>query len=93
MVEQTSAGRPQRVEPCGSQLEAFSAAAARPPVRLVKLIGYEAMLVCEEVEPLVAALVELKQRTEAQERVSVAGTSGLRWGRSCAAREMSTGLP
>ena len=50
-----------------SRLEEFSAAVAQPPVRLVKLIGDEAMLVCEEVEPLVAALAELKQRTEAEE--------------------------
>jgi adenylate cyclase len=49
------------------KLEEFATAVAQPPVRLVKLIGDEAMLVCEEVKPLVAALIELKDKAEVEQ--------------------------
>ena len=49
-----------------ARLEKLATAVAQPPVRLVKLIGDEAMFVCEEVEPLVAALVELREKAEAE---------------------------
>lgn len=64
LSQQAELGESSRV---ASRLEELSAAVAQPPVRLVKLIGDEAMLVCEEVEPLVTALAELKQRTQADE--------------------------
>lgn len=47
-------------------LEELAGAVARPPVRLVKLIGDEAMLVCEDPGALVAAMLELRESAEAE---------------------------
>jgi adenylate cyclase len=52
-------------------LEELAAAVAEPPVRLVKLIGDEAMFVCEEPDPLVAALLRLNEL--AQDRDNIPG--------------------
>ena len=56
----------ERVDPlelsqAGRQLTAMATDAARPPVRLVKMIGDAAMLVSEEPEPLVEAALALAE--------------------------------
>lgn len=50
-----------------AKLEELAAAVADPPVRLIKLIGDEAMLVSDEDEALVTALVELRERAAAED--------------------------
>jgi adenylate cyclase len=49
------------------KLEALASSVAQPPVRLVKLIGDEAMFVSDEIEPLVSALIDLRERATAEE--------------------------
>jgi adenylate cyclase len=63
LSEQTTAAEAGRI---AGRLEELAGEVAEPPVRLVKLIGDEAMLVCERAHPLVLALVELRDRAEAE---------------------------
>ncbi|HEX6714770.1 MAG TPA: adenylate cyclase regulatory domain-containing protein [Thermoleophilaceae bacterium] len=48
------------------RLTALAADTARPPVRLVKMIGDAAMLVSPEPKPLLDAVLQLLERTEAE---------------------------
>jgi adenylate cyclase len=48
------------------RLEEMASAVAEPPVRLVKTIGDEVMLVSSEAEPMVAAALELIDAAEAE---------------------------
>jgi adenylate cyclase len=50
-----------------SKLEDLATSVAEPPVRLVKLIGDEAMLVSDDLEALVKALTELREQAAKDE--------------------------
>jgi adenylate cyclase len=54
----------------GRQLTALAVDAARPPVRLVKMIGDAAMLVSTEPEPLVQAALDLTAAAEVDDAIA-----------------------
>jgi adenylate cyclase len=67
LVEFTKLGEEIAVEELGlvaGRLEEMATAVAEPPVRLVKLIGDAAMLVCTEAEPMVEAALRLVEASE-----------------------------
>jgi adenylate cyclase len=69
LVEFTRLGEEIAPEELGSvagRFEEMAIEVAAPPVRLVKMIGDAAMLVCAEPEPLLDAVVELVDRAEAK---------------------------
>lgn len=69
LVEFTRLGEEIAPEELGSvagRFEEMAAAAAEPPVRLVKMIGDAAMLVSTEVEPLLNAALELIEMAEGE---------------------------
>jgi adenylate cyclase len=69
LVEFTRLGEEIAPEELGSvagRFEEMAIEVAAPPVRLVKMIGDAAMLVCSEPEPLLGAAVELVERAEAK---------------------------
>lgn len=69
LVEFTRLGEEIAPEELGSvagRFEEMAAAAAEPPVRLVKMIGDAAMLVSTEVEPLLNAALELIEVAEGE---------------------------
>ncbi|HEX7059132.1 MAG TPA: adenylate cyclase regulatory domain-containing protein [Solirubrobacterales bacterium] len=55
---------PEELGLVAGRLEEMATAVAEPPVRLVKLIGDAAMLVCAEGEPLVEATLRLVEASE-----------------------------
>jgi adenylate cyclase len=69
LVEFTRLGEeiaPEELGMVAGRLEEMASAAAEPPVRLVKTIGDEVMLVSSEAEPMVAAALELIDAAEAE---------------------------
>lgn len=60
---------PAELSMAGRQLTGLAVEAARPPVRLVKMIGDAAMLVSTEPEPLLRAALELSEASENDERM------------------------
>jgi adenylate cyclase len=61
---------PDELSAAGRRLTALAVEAARPPVRLVKMIGDAAMLVSPEPEPLLHAALELVDAAEASPDVT-----------------------
>jgi adenylate cyclase len=69
LVEFTRLGEeiaPEELGMVAGRLEEMATAVADPPVRLVKTIGDEVMLVSSEPEPMVAAALELIDAAEAE---------------------------
>jgi adenylate cyclase len=69
LVEFTRLGEeiaPEELGMVAGRLEEMATAVAEPPVRLVKTIGDEVMLVSTEAEPMVAAALELIDAAEAE---------------------------
>jgi adenylate cyclase len=69
LVEFTRLGEeiaPEELGMVAGRLEEMASAVAEPPVRLVKTIGDEVMLVSSEAEPMVAAALELIDAAEAE---------------------------
>ncbi|MGN6664768.1 MAG: adenylate cyclase regulatory domain-containing protein [Solirubrobacterales bacterium] len=69
LVEFTRLGEeiaPEELGMVAGRLEEMASAVAEPPVRLVKTIGDEVMLVSSEAEPMVAAALELISAAEAE---------------------------
>jgi adenylate cyclase len=69
LVEFTRLGEeiaPQELGMVAGRLEEMATAVAEPPVRLVKTIGDEVMLISPEAEPMVAAALELIDAAEAE---------------------------
>jgi adenylate cyclase len=69
LVEFTRLGEeiaPEELGMVAGRLEELAPAVAEPPVRLVKTIGDEVMLVSSEAEPMVAAALELINAAEAE---------------------------
>jgi adenylate cyclase len=69
LVEFTRLGEeiaPEELGMVAGRLEEMASAVAEPPVRLVKTIGDEVMLVSSEAEPMVAAALELIAAAEAE---------------------------
>jgi adenylate cyclase len=69
LVEFTRLGEeidPEELGLVAGRLEEMATAVAEPPVRLVKTIGDEVMLVSTEPEPMVAAALELINAAEAE---------------------------
>jgi adenylate cyclase len=69
LVEFTRLGEeidPQELGMVAGRLEEMATAVAEPPVRLVKTIGDEVMLVSTEPEPMIAAALELIAAAEAE---------------------------
>ncbi|HET9154182.1 MAG TPA: adenylate cyclase regulatory domain-containing protein, partial [Solirubrobacterales bacterium] len=69
LVEFTRLGEeiaPEELGMVAGRLEEMATAVAEPPVRLVKTIGDEVMLVSSEPEPMVAAALELIAAAEAE---------------------------
>jgi adenylate cyclase len=69
LVEFTRLGEeidPEELGMVAGRLEEMASAVAEPPVRLVKTIGDEVMLVSPEAEPMVAAALELIDAAEAE---------------------------
>jgi adenylate cyclase len=69
LVEFTRLGEeiaPEELGMVAGRLEEMATAVAEPPVRLVKTIGDEVMLVSSEPEPMVAAALELIGAAEAE---------------------------
>jgi adenylate cyclase len=54
----------EEIASAGRHLTEMAAEAAKPPVRLVKMIGDATMLACPEPEPLVRAALELVERAD-----------------------------
>jgi adenylate cyclase len=69
MVEFTRLGEEIAAEELGmvaGRLEEMASVVAEPPVRLVKTIGDEVMLISTEAEPMVAAALQLIEAAEAE---------------------------
>jgi adenylate cyclase len=69
LVEFTRLGEeiaPEELGMVAGRLEEMASAVAEPPVRLVKTIGDEVMLVSTEAEPMVAAALQLIAAAEAE---------------------------
>jgi adenylate cyclase len=69
MVEFTRLGEeiaPEELGMVAGRLEEMATAVAEPPVRLVKTIGDEVMLVSSESEPMVAAALQLIAAAESE---------------------------
>jgi adenylate cyclase len=69
LVEFTRLGEeiaPEELGMVAGRLEEMASAVAEPPVRLVKTIGDEVMLVSSEPEPMVAAALELINAAESE---------------------------
>ncbi|HEV2858971.1 MAG TPA: adenylate cyclase regulatory domain-containing protein [Solirubrobacterales bacterium] len=69
LVEFTRLGEeiaPEELGMVAGRLEEMASAVAEPPVRLVKTIGDEVMLVSSEAEPMVAAALELIDAAESE---------------------------
>jgi adenylate cyclase len=69
LVEFTRLGEeiaPEELGMVAGRLEEMATAVAEPPVRLVKTIGDEVMLVSSEAEPMVAAALDLIHAAEAE---------------------------
>ena len=69
LVEFTRLGEeiaPEELGMVAGRLEEMASAVAEPPVRLVKTIGDEVMLISTEPEPMVAAALELIEAAEAE---------------------------
>lgn len=69
LVEFTRLGEeiaPEELGMVAGRLEEMASAVAEPPVRLVKTIGDEVMLVSSDAEPMVAAALELINAAEAE---------------------------
>jgi adenylate cyclase len=69
LVEFTRLGEeiaPEELGMVAGRLEEMATAVAEPPVRLVKTIGDEVMLVSTEAEPMIAAALELIDAAEAE---------------------------
>ena len=69
LVEFTRLGEEIAPEELGSvagRLEEMATAVAEPPVRLVKMIGDAAMMVCVEAEPMLEAATRLIEAAEAE---------------------------
>jgi adenylate cyclase len=62
----SQAGSPTESGGLATRLERLAASVAEPPVRLIKLIGDAAMLVCDHPVELATALLTLRDRGEAQ---------------------------
>ena len=83
LVEFTKLGEEIAVEELGlvaGRLEEMATAVAEPPVRLVKLIGDAAMLVCAEAEPMVDAALRLVEASEQEGEQFPRLRAGIVWG-------------